>query len=145
MSTLFLRTLREDPADAEVPSHRLLVRAGYIRRVAPGIYTWLPLGKRVLATSPGWSARRWTPSAPRRCCSRRCCRPSRTRRAAAGGVRQRLFRLKDRSGGDFLLGPTHEEMFTLLVKDEYSSYRDYPVILYQIQTSTGTSRGRAPA
>ncbi|MGZ4633683.1 MAG: proline--tRNA ligase, partial [Oryzihumus sp.] len=48
MSTLFLRTLREDPADAELPSHRLLVRAGYIRRVAPGIYTWLPLGLKVL-------------------------------------------------------------------------------------------------
>lgn len=48
MSTLFLRTLREDPADAEVPSHKLLVRAGYIRRVAPGVYSWLPLGLKVL-------------------------------------------------------------------------------------------------
>jgi prolyl-tRNA synthetase len=135
MSSLFLRTLREDPADAEVPSHKLLVRAGYVRRVAPGIYTWLPLGLRVLRNieqivreemdaigaqeiqfpallpkEPYEATGRWTEYGPN------------------------IFRLKDRRGGDYLLGPTHEELFTLAVKGEYSSYKDYPVVLYQIQT-----------
>jgi prolyl-tRNA synthetase len=135
MSSLFVRTLRDDPADAEVPSHRLLVRAGYIRRAAPGIYTWLPLGLRVLRKvegiirdemdamgaqelqfpallprEPYEASGRWTDY-------------------GAG-----IFRLKDRKGSDYLLGPTHEEMFTLVVKDLYSSYKDLPVWLYQIQT-----------
>jgi prolyl-tRNA synthetase len=135
MSSLFLRTLRDDPADAEVPSHRLLVRAGYVRRLAPGIYSWLPLGLRVLRNiervvreemdaigaqeiqfpallpkEPYQATNRWTEYGPN------------------------LFRLRDRKGGEYLLGPTHEELFTLTVKGEYSSYRDYPVILYQIQS-----------
>ncbi|RSM69256.1 proline--tRNA ligase [Kibdelosporangium aridum] len=135
MSSLFLRTLREDPADAEVPSHKLLVRAGYVRRVAPGGYSWLPLGMRVfrnveniireemnamggqeiqfpalLPREPYEATNRWTEYGPN------------------------LFRLKDRKGADYLLGPTHEELFALTVKGEYSSYKDYPVILYQIQT-----------
>lgn len=134
MSSLFLRTLREDPADAEVPSHKLLVRAGYVRRVAPGVYSWLPLGLTVLRRienvvreemnamgaqeiqfpallprEPYEATNRWTEYGPN------------------------LFRLQDRKGGDYLLGPTHEELFTLTVKGEYSSYKDYPVILYQIQ------------
>ncbi|HEX5986224.1 MAG TPA: proline--tRNA ligase [Nocardioides sp.] len=135
MSTLFVRTLREDPADAEVPSHRLLVRAGYIRRAAPGIYSWLPLGLRVLRNierivreemdaigaqelqfpallprEPYEASGRWT--------------------EYGDGI----FRLKDRKQNDYLLGPTHEELFTLVVKDLYSSYKDLPVWLYQIQT-----------
>ena len=135
LSTTFLRTLRDDPADAEVPSHRLLVRAGYIRRAAPGGYTWLPLGWAVyrkveeivreemnaigaqevhfpamLPRDPYEATNRWTEYG------------------------DNLFRLKDRRGVDYLLGPTHEEMFTLLVKDLYSSYKDLPVSLYQIQT-----------
>ncbi|WP_181775818.1 proline--tRNA ligase [Amycolatopsis pittospori] len=135
MSSLFLRTLREDPADAEVPSHRLLVRAGYVRRVAPGGYSWLPLGLRVLRRienvvreemnaigaqeiqfpallpkEPYEATGRWTEYG------------------------DSLFRLKDRKGNDFLLGPTHEELFALTVKGEYNSYKDYPVVLYQIQT-----------
>ncbi|MEO9328736.1 proline--tRNA ligase [Gordonia aurantiaca] len=135
MSTLFLRTLRDDPADAEVPSHKLLVRAGYVRRVAPGIYSWLPLGLRVLKAiedivreemnaigaqeillpallprDPYEATNRWTEYG------------------------DALFRLKDRKGADMLLGPTHEELFAQLVKGEYSSYKDMPVILYQIQT-----------
>jgi prolyl-tRNA synthetase len=135
MSSLFLRTLREDPADAEVPSHKLLVRAGYVRRVAPGGYSWLPLGMRVLRRveqvvreemdaigaqeiqfpallprEPYETTNRWTEYGPN------------------------LFRLKDRKGADYLLGPTHEELFTLTVKGEYASYKDYPVTLYQIQT-----------
>ncbi|WP_169165878.1 proline--tRNA ligase [Cellulomonas taurus] len=135
LSTLFLRTLREDPADAEVASHKLLIRAGYIRRAAPGIYTWLPLGLRVLAKveqvvreemvaagaqevhfpallprEPYEATGRWTEYGPN------------------------LFRLKDRREVDYLLAPTHEEMFTLLVKDLYSSYKELPLALFQIQT-----------
>ncbi|WP_132421680.1 proline--tRNA ligase [Pseudonocardia endophytica] len=135
MSSLFLRTLREDPADAEVPSHKLLVRAGYVRRVAPGVYSWLPLGLKVLRRvenvvreemdamggqeilfpallprEPYEATNRWTEYGPA------------------------IFRMKDRKGNDYLLGPTHEELFTLAVKGEYSSYKDFPVTLYQIQT-----------
>lgn len=135
LSNLFLRTLREDPADAEVASHKLLVRAGYIRRAAPGIYSWLPLGLKVLAKvenivreemnaigaqevhfpallprEPYEATNRWT------------------------DYGDNLFRLQDRKGTDMLLAPTHEEMFTLLVKDLYTSYKDLPVCLYQIQT-----------
>lgn len=134
MTNLFVRTLRDDPADAEIPSHRWLVRAGYIRRVAPGVYSWLPLGLQVLRNVeqivrqemdamgsqevrfPGLLPRepyeatgRWTEYGPN------------------------LFRLQDRRGTDMLLGPTHEEMFTLMVKDLYSSYKDLPLVLYQIQ------------
>ncbi len=135
MSTLFLRTLREDPADAEVPSHKLLVRAGYIRRVAPGIYSWLPLGLKVLNNiaqvvreemdAMGAQEVQFPALLPREPYEA-------TGRWTEYG--EGLFRLKDRRGGDYLLGPTHEELFTLLVKSEYSSYKDLPVSLYQIQT-----------
>jgi prolyl-tRNA synthetase len=135
MSELFLRTLRDDPADAEVPSHKLLLRAGYVRPVGPGLYSWLPLGLRVLTKiekvirdemavvgsqevrfpallprAPYETSNRWT--------------------EYGDGV----FRLKDRRGNDYMLGPTHEEFFTLTVKGEYSSYKDFPLRLYQIQT-----------
>ncbi|MET2012208.1 proline--tRNA ligase [Microbacterium chocolatum] len=134
LSNFFLRTLREDPADAEVTSHRLLVRAGYIRRAAPGIFTWLPLGLKVKAKIEGII---------------------RDEMAAAGAFEVHfpallprepyeqsgrwtsygdgIFRLHDRKGADYLLAPTHEEMFTLLVKDLYSSYKDLPLTIYQIQ------------
>lgn len=151
MSTLFLRTLRDDPSDAEVASHRLLVRAGYVRRVAAGIYSWLPLGyitlrnveriireemdkagfqevhfPSLLPKEPYQATGRWNEYGPD------------------------LFRLKDRKEGDYLLGPTHEEMFTLMVKGEYSSYKDLPLVIYQIQTKfrdetrprSGIIRGR---
>ncbi|MBD8079273.1 proline--tRNA ligase [Cellulosimicrobium arenosum] len=135
LSSLFVRTLREDPADAEVASHRLLVRAGYIRRAAPGIYTWLPLGLRVLAkveavvreemTAAGAQEVHFPALLPRE--------PYETTgRWTEYGPN--LFRLTDRKDGDYLLAPTHEEMFTLLVKDLYSSYKDLPVTLFQIQT-----------
>ncbi|MGW3963832.1 proline--tRNA ligase [Amycolatopsis sp. NPDC005003] len=134
-SSLFLRTLREDPADAEVPSHRLLVRAGYVRRVAPGGYSWLPLGLRVLRrieavvreemNAIGAQEIQFPALLPREPYEA-------TGRWTEYG--DGLFRLKDRKGADYLLGPTHEELFALTVKGEYSSYRDYPVTLYQIQT-----------
>ena len=134
LSQLFLRTLREDPSDADVQGHRLLLRAGYIRRSAPGIYTWLPLGLLVkakiekvvreemanagsqevffpalLPREPFETTGRWTEYG------------------------DNLFRLQDRKKADYLLAPTHEEVFTLLVKDMYSSYKDLPLSLYQIQ------------
>nr|WP_134738666.1 proline--tRNA ligase [Nocardioides sp. 503] len=135
MSSLFVRTLREDPVDAEVPSHRLLVRAGYIRRAAPGIYTWLPLGLRVLRKieaiireeMDGIGAQELSfpallPKEPYEA----------TGRWTDYG--DGIFRLQDRKGNDYLLGPTHEEMFTLVVKDMYRSYKDLPLSIYQIQT-----------
>ena len=135
MSTLFLRTLREDPADAEVPSHRLLVRAGYVRRVAPGIYSWLPLGMRVLERVTavvreemeriGAQEVHFPALIPREYYEA-------TGRWTEYG--QNVFRLTDRKGGEYMLGPTHEELFTTLVKSEYSSYKDFPVTLFQIQT-----------
>lgn len=135
LSHLFVRTLRDDPSDAEVPSHRLLVRAGYIRRAAPGGYTWLPLGWRVLRKvedivreemdAIGAQEVHFPALLPRDVYEA-------TGRWTEYG--DNLFRLVDRKGADYLLGPTHEEMFTLLVKDLYSSYKDLPVSLYQIQT-----------
>ena len=136
MSTLFLRTLREDPADAEVPSHRLLVRAGYIRRVAPGIYTWLPLGLTGAAQRRARSsARRWTPSAPRRCTSRRCCPASPTRRPAAGpSTATTSSGSRTARAPTTCSGPPTRRCSPSLVKDLYSSYKDLPLSLYQIQT-----------
>jgi prolyl-tRNA synthetase len=151
MSTLFLRTLRDDPADAEVASHRLLVRAGYIRRIAAGIYSWLPLGyitlrniERIIREemdAAGFQEVHFPALLPRDAYER-------TDRWNEYGPD--LFRLQDRRGSDYLLGPTHEEMFTLMVKGEYSSYKDLPLSLYQIQTKyrdelrprSGIIRGR---
>jgi prolyl-tRNA synthetase len=135
MSTLFLRTLRDDPADAEVPSHRLLVRAGYIRRAAPGGFTWLPLGYRVFR-----NVERVVREEMDRMGAQEVHFPALLPREpyeATGRWTEygdNVFRLQDRRGADMLLGPTHEEMFTLLVKDMYSSYKDLPLALYQIQT-----------
>ncbi|WP_433533345.1 proline--tRNA ligase [Micromonospora sp. CA-263727] len=135
MSTTLLRTLREDPADAEVPSHRLLLRAGYIRRAAPGGYTWLPLGKLVLdrvteivragMTAIGDQEVHFPALLP--------AEPYRTsgRWVEYGDD---IFTLADRRGAEHLLGPTHEELAALLVKELFSSYRDFPVTLFQIQT-----------
>ncbi|WIM96579.1 proline--tRNA ligase [Actinoplanes oblitus] len=135
MSTLLLKTLREEPADAEVPSHRLLVRAGFIRRAAPGGYTWLPLGKLVLdrvtaivraeMTAAGGQEVAFPALLPRE--------PYEvTGRWTDYG--DDIFKLRDRRDAEHLLGPTHEEMFTLLVQDLTSSYRDFPLLLFQIQT-----------
>jgi len=135
MSTLFLRTLREDPADAELPSHRLLVRAGYIRRVAPGIYTWLPLGLRVLRNVER-IVREEMDAIGAQELSFPALLPKEPFEATGRWTEygENIFRLKDRKGADYLLGPTHEEMFTLTVKDLYGSYKDLPLSIYQIQT-----------
>ncbi len=135
MSNLFLRTLREAPSDAEVPSHQLLVRAGYIRRAAPGGFSWLPLGWIVLRNveqivreemdAAGFQEVHFPALLPREPYEA-------TGRYEDYG--DNLFRLQDRHGNDFLLAPTHEEMFTLLVKDIVSSYKGLPLSIYQIQT-----------
>ncbi|CUR59700.1 Prolyl-tRNA synthetase [metagenome] len=135
MSTLFVRTLRDDPNDAEVPSHRLLVRAGYVRRAAPGIYSWLPLGLKVLRNVES-IIRDEMDAIGAQELSFPALLPREPYEASGRWTEygDGIFRLKDRKGGDYLLGPTHEEMFTLVVKDLYSSYKDLPVWLYQIQT-----------
>ncbi|MGI8418450.1 MAG: proline--tRNA ligase [Nakamurella sp.] len=135
LSHLFLRTLREDPADAELPGHKLLVRAGYIRRVAPGVYSWLPLGLTVLRKVETIVREEMNAIG-----GQELCLPALLPREpyqATGRWTEygdNLFRLKDRKGADLLLGPTHEEIFCLTVKDMYSSYKDLPLSLYQIQT-----------
>lgn len=134
LSSLFLRTLREDPSDADVAGHRLLLRAGYIRRAGSGLYTWLPLGLAVKAkieqvireemAAAGAQEVFFPALLPRE--------PFEvTGRWSEYG--DNLFRLQDRKKADYLLAPTHEEMFTLLVKDLYSSYKDLPLTIYQIQ------------
>ncbi|MGQ4518468.1 proline--tRNA ligase [Dermabacteraceae bacterium P13115] len=134
LSSYFVRTLREDPADAEVASHKLLVRAGYIRRAAPGIYTWLPLGLRVLRKVEQVVREEMDTIADELLFPALLPREpyELTNRWTEYG--DNLFRLKDRKGADMLLGPTHEEMFTLTVKDLFSSYKDLPQSIYQIQT-----------
>jgi prolyl-tRNA synthetase len=134
MSTLFLRTLRDDPSDAELPSHRLLVRAGYIRRVAPGIYTWLPLGLKVLRNVER-IVREEMDAIGAQELSFPALLPREPFEATGRWTEygENIFRLKDRKGADYLLGPTHEEMFTLTVKDLYGSYKDLPLSIYQIQ------------
>src|ERR1700755_3712317 len=134
MSSLFVRTLRDDPADAEVPSHRLLVRAGYIRRAAPGIYTWLPLGLRVLRKVEG-IIREEMDAIGAQELQFPALLPREPYEATGRWTDygDGIFRLKDRKDNDYLLGPTHEEMFTLVVKDLYSSYKDLPLSIYQIQ------------
>ncbi|KUO14605.1 proline--tRNA ligase [Streptomyces dysideae] len=134
MSQLMAKTLRDDPADAEVLSHKLLVRAGYVRRTAAGIWSWLPLGKKVLS-----NVERIVREEMDAIGGQEVLLPALLPREPYDATGrwdeygQELFRLKDRKGGDYLLGPTHEEIFTLLVKDQASSYKDLPVILYQIQ------------
>ena len=135
MSSLFVRTLRENPVDAEVPSHQLLVRAGYIRRAAPGIYSWLPLGYRVLRNVEQ-VVREEMDAIGAQEVHFPALLPREPYEASGRWIEygDNIFRLKDRKDADYLLGPTHEELFTLLVKDLYSSYKDLPLSLYQIQT-----------
>ncbi|MCL2795464.1 MAG: proline--tRNA ligase [Microbacteriaceae bacterium] len=134
LSNYFLRTLREDPSDAEVTSHKLLVRAGYIRRNAPGIFAWLPLGLRVKAKIEG-VIREEMAAAGAHEVHFPALLPREPYEASGRWEKygDGIFRMKDRKGADYLLAPTHEEMFTLLVKDLYSSYKDLPLAIYQIQ------------
>jgi len=134
LSTAFVPTLRDDPADAEAISHRLLLRAGFVRQLGAGIYSMLPLGQRVLV---------------------KIQTILRQEMAAIGGqefhlpalhpaelwkesgrwneIGDEMFRFKDRKQGDYCLGMTHEEVFTAIARDELRSYRQLPQIWYQIQ------------
>ncbi len=151
MSTTMLKTLRDDPADAETASHKLLVRAGYVRRSAAGIWTWLPLGKKVL-DNVSRVVREEMDAIGGQEVLLPALLPKEPYEASGrwGEYGDLLFRLKDRKGAEYLLGPTHEEIFTLTVKDQCTSYKDLPVILYQIQTKyrdearprSGVLRGR---
>jgi prolyl-tRNA synthetase len=134
LSSLFLRTLREDPADAEVESHRLLVRAGYIRRAAPGVFSWLPLGLMV-KTKIEQIVREEMAAAGAQEVFFPALLPKEPYEVTGrwNDYGDNIFRLKDRKGAEYLLAPTHEEVFTLLVKDLYNSYKDLPLSIYQIQ------------
>ncbi len=133
MSSLFVRTLRDDPADAEVASHKLMVRAGLIRRVASGIYSWLPLGNRVLR-NVAQIVREEMDEAGAQEVTLPIAQPldlwKQSGRDEAYG--DMMFRVKDRKGNWYAMAPTAEEVVTTLVAGEYSSYRDLPVNLYQI-------------
>ncbi|MFF5565040.1 proline--tRNA ligase [Streptomyces sp. NPDC012623] len=151
MSRLMAKTLRDDPADAETLSHKLLVRAGYVRRTSAGLWSWLPLGKKVLD-----NISRVVREEMDAIGAQEVLLPALLPREpyeASGRWEEYgdlLFRLQDRKGADYLLGPTHEEIFTLVVKDQCTSYKDLPVMLYQIQTKyrdearprSGVLRGR---
>lgn len=134
LSKLFVRTLREDPAEAEVASHKWLVRAGYIRRQAPGIFAWLPLGLRVrqniekIVHEEMQAAGAQHVHFPALLPKEPYEKTGRWEEYGDG-----IFRLKDRKEAEYLLAPTHEEVFTLTVKDLYSSYKDLPLMIYQIQ------------
>ncbi len=151
MSRLLLKTLRDDPADAETASHKLLVRAGYVRRTSAGVWSWLPLGKRVLENVTR-IVREEMDAIGGQEVLLPALLPRETYEASgrASEYGDLLFALKDRKGSDYVLGPTHEEVFTQLVKDQVTSYRDLPVIVYQVQTKyrdearprSGVLRGR---
>ena len=135
MSQMFLRTLRDDPADADVNSAKLLIRAGYIRKVGPGLYSWLPLGLKVLRKIENVILEALAKTGAQEV-ELPVLLPkdpyTATNRWEEYG--DNLFRVKDRHDADYLLVPTAEEMFTLMVKDMYSSYKDLPVTLYQIKS-----------
>jgi prolyl-tRNA synthetase len=148
---LLLSTLREAPAEAETRSHQLLLRAGYIRQLAAGIYTYLPLGRRVLRKLENIVREEMDRSG-----AQEILMPSmqpaelwkESERYEVYG--KELMRLQDRHEREFVLGPTHEEVVTTLVRNEISSYRKLPVTVYQIQTKfrderrprSGLLRGR---
>jgi prolyl-tRNA synthetase len=151
MSTLLVRTLRDDPADAEVTSHKLLVRAGYVRRTAPGVYSWLPLGKLLLDNVTRVVREEMLAIGAQEVLLPALLTPEvyeASGRLAEYG--DDMFRLADRRGTPYVLGPTHEEMFTVLVRDLCSSYKDFPLFLFQVQTKyrdekrprAGVLRGR---
>ncbi|KQO12418.1 proline--tRNA ligase [Paenibacillus sp. Leaf72] len=134
-SQLLLHTLRDSPADAEVMSHQLMLRAGYIRQLAAGIYTYLPLGRRVLRKVETIVREEMDREEAQELLMP-AMQPAdlwqKSGRYTAYGPE--LTRLKDRHEREFVLGPTHEEVITSLVSNEISSYRRLPVTLYQIQT-----------
>ena len=134
-SKIFIPTLKDSPQDAEVISHQLMLRAGMIRKVSSGIYTWLPLGLKVLRKIENIVREEMDQSG-----AQEVLMPmvhpkelwEETKRWEKMGPE--LLRIKDRHGRDFCLGPTHEEVITDLVRNNVKSYKELPLNIYQIQT-----------
>ncbi len=135
LSKLLLPTLREVPSEAEITSHKLMLRAGMIRRLAAGIYSYLPLGIRTLQKVEK-IVREEMDAAGAQELLMPALLPAEAYQASGRWevFGDSMFKLKDRWGRDFCLGPTHEELFTQTVLDEVRSYKEYPMTLYQIQT-----------
>jgi prolyl-tRNA synthetase len=133
-STLFVPTLREVPADADVPSHQLLLRAGFIRQLGAGIYSYLPLARRSLLKIEN-IVRQEMDQIGGQEFYLPALHPAEIWRETGRweGMGDNMFRLRDRTGRDLCLGMTHEEVFTAIARDEIRSYRDLPKIWYQIQ------------
>lgn len=134
MSQLYVPTLKEDPSDAEIASHKLLLRAGMIRKTASGVYTFLPLGKRVL-TKVENIVREEMDAIGSQEITMPALQPAELWHESGrwNDYGPELMRLKDRHGHEFCLGPTHEELLTALVRGELRSYKQLPLTLYQIQ------------
>ena len=134
-SKIFIPTLKEAPQEAEVTSHNLMLRAGMIRKVASGIYTWLPLGLKVLKNIENIVRDEMNASGAQEVLMP-MVQPKElwleTKRWEKMGPE--LLRFKDRHERDFCLGPTHEEVITDLVRLNIKSYKELPINLYQIQT-----------
>lgn len=132
-SQMFLKTYRDDPADGEIKSHKLLVRAGYIKKQSAGTYVYLPLAVKVLNKIQNVIESELDKSG----CIKVQMPMLLTQDVYSGRIDKfgnDMFKLKDRNGKDYCLGPTHEEMFTQTIKDAITSYKQLPVILYQTQT-----------
>ncbi|MGI6143101.1 MAG: proline--tRNA ligase [bacterium] len=135
MSQMFAPTLREVPAEAETISHQYLLRAGMIRKIAAGIYSYLPLAQRVLQKIEGIVREEMDKQGGQELLMPTLQPAELWEESGRWDVYgKELFRLQDRHGRDYCLGPTHEEVITDLVRREVSSYRQLPLLLYQIQT-----------
>jgi len=135
LSQLFVPTLKEAPADAQVPSHKLLVRAGFIRQLGAGIYDYLPLAKRSLSRIEAIVREEMNAIGGQEFYLP-ALHPAEIWKASGRWevMGENMFRLKDRKNGDYCLGMTHEEIFTAIARDELRSYRQLPQVWYQIQT-----------
>ena len=134
-SKMFIPTLREVPADADAVSHRLMLRAGYVRQLAAGLYIFLPLGWRALARINAILKEEMEAIGSQEI-SMPVLHPAEVWQQTGRWhtIGDEMFRLKDRTGRDMCLGMTHEEIMTWLASREIRSYRDLPQIWYQIQT-----------
>ena len=134
MSNLLMPTLREVPAEAEITSHKLMLRAGLIRKLAAGIYSYLPLGLRTLQKVEQ-IVREEMDNAGAQELLMSALLPAEAYQASGRWevFGPSMFKMKDRNDRDFCLGPTHEELFTQTVIDSVRSYKEYPMTLYQIQ------------
>jgi len=135
MSNLYMPTLRQDPAEAEIPSHQLLLRAGMIRKLVSGVYSYLPLGYRTIRKIENIVREEMDNKGAQELLMS-AIQPKELWEKSGrwDNFGPEMFKLRDRSEREFCLGPTHEEYFTNLIKDEVNSYKQLPLIIYQIQT-----------